>query len=160
MKKLFFILMTMILLTGCTLLEPPSGTVELSIQSIRTRSEEASSTDEIVYCNADVKVTNTGNTTIYDCTITALATSTEGIEHYISMHYDVNIPPSKSIYLTLEWQLHKKIETSTTTKATGNSSSSSSTSTSTTTTSSKDAESNDEVNWNKNSVTIIEYFFN
>lgn len=187
MRK-FLGLLVMILFAGCTLFDAPEGDVELSPRSVHIRSEKVSPTEEIVYCCADIKVTNTGNKTIYDCTVSAVATSDKGIEHYISMHCDVNIPPSKSVYLKIEWQLVKKIETKTETttetnteisedsegesssNATSNSSSGSSssttsstssgTTTSTTITTTETASDTEESSWNKSSVKILDYFFN
>lgn len=162
MKKLFGFI-AMFLLTGCTLFDAPEGNVKISQNSIRTRSEIISNTEEIVYCSADVKVTNTGNKTIYDCTVSAVATSDAGIEHYVSMHCNVNIPPSGSIYLTIEWQLVKKIETTITeetkTNATGGTNSSSSSSTSTSTTSTETSTSTEESSWDKSSIKILDYYF-
>ncbi len=151
-------------LTGCSIFGTPEGLVELSPRSIHIRSEKASASEEIVYCCADVKVTNQGNKTIYDCTVSAVATSDAGIEHYISMHCDVNIPPSQSIYLKIEWQLVKKIETiikeETETTANGSSTSSSSSSTTTSTTTTETSDSTEESSWDKDSVKILDYFFN
>ena len=110
MKKIFGIVLVF-LLTGCTFFEEPEGTVQVETGSVHTRIEKVSTTEEIVYCTADLKITNTGDKTIYNCTISAVVKSDKDIEHYISLNYDVNIPPSQSVYVTAEWNLVRHIET-------------------------------------------------
>ncbi len=151
MKKVWGILLT-VLVTGCTLFEQPEGTVELEMGSVHTRIEQPTATEDIVYCTVDLKITNTGNKTIYNCTVSAIAKSDKDIEHYISLSYDVNIPPSQSVYVTAEWSLVRKIRTTTSTSSGSSSSSTTSTPTVLTT--------NDETNWKKDSLRIINYFFN
>ncbi len=237
MKKIFFAITMIVLVAGCSMLEPPEGVAELSVSSVRTRTERTSSEEETVYCSADMKITNTGSRTIYCCTVNAVAASDTGIEHYISLSYDVSIPPSQSVYVTVEWSLVRQVETvsetvtesnsenftpectstsdsltvndsttssdstnssdttstvstpsgtdttSTTTSHTGGTSSTTgqtntsgttttttttpsststatSTSSSTSTTMTKVSASNEETGWNKESIRILEYFFN
>lgn len=169
MKKIFGLTLVF-LLVSCSLSETPDGVAELSDYSVSTRIERPTTTEEIVYCNADVKVTNTSDKPIYSCTITAVAKSNLGIEHYISLNYDVNIPPSQSIYLTLEWSLVRQIETANESSSVGYTSgdsygsgfSSTSHSTTDTTGTSETVVSvvpNGETDWDKSSVTILDYFF-
>ncbi len=117
MKKIFEMIATLLiwalLLAGCSLLEAPDGTVEIETSSVRTRTERTSTSEETVYCSVDVKITNTSDRTIYNCAINAVATSDEGIDHYISLSYDVNIPPSQSLFVNVEWSLVRQVETST-----------------------------------------------
>ncbi|MBP5174420.1 MAG: hypothetical protein ILP07_00715 [Treponema sp.] len=164
MKKLFGLILSLLFLqTSCTFFNAPEGIVELRETSVHTRTERPTASEEIVYCSADVKITNTGDKTIYNCTITAVATSDKGIEHYISLNYDVNIPPSQSLYVTVEWSLVRQIDTSTETSTSGHSSgsetSSSSSSTSTTTTKTTVISTNEETGWNKSSIKILDYYF-
>ena len=151
-------------LAGCTLFEAPEGTAELSESSVHTRTERPTASEEVVYCSADVKISNTSDKTIYGCTVTAVATSDTGIEHYVTLSYDVNIPPYQSIYVTVEWSLVRQIATKTKTvtigSVSGSESGSSSDSTATTTTLVETAESNDETDWDKNSIRIVDCFFN
>ncbi len=169
MKK-YFGLALLFLLVSCSLYETPDGKAELSESSISTRLERPTTTEEIVYCTADVKVTNTGDKPMYSCTITAVAKSNLGIEHYISLTYDVNLKPSQSIYLTLEWHLVRQIETANVSSSLGNTSgysngssysSSSHSSTHTTGTSENEVTviPNGEIDWDKTSVKILDYFF-
>lgn len=169
MKKLLGLCL-FVLLAGCTLFDPPEGTAELSRSSVSTRIERPTTTEEIVYCNADVKVTNTSDKTIYKCTITAVAKSDKGIDHYVSLSYDVNIPPSQSVYITLEWSLVRQIDTAnvTTTHSethgTSNGSSLSSSSQSTTDSTGTTVpvvtvNPNGETAWDVNSVELIDCFF-
>ena len=74
MKK-FAGFVLLFLLTGCSLFDLPEGEVELSQNSIHTRIERPTANEEIVYCSADIKITNTSDRTIYSCTINAVATS-------------------------------------------------------------------------------------
>lgn len=80
-----------------------------------------------------------------------------------SLNYDVNIPPSQSLYVTVEWSLVRQIDTSTETSTSGHSSgsetSSSSSSTSTTTTKTTVISTNEETGWNKSSIKILDYYF-
>ena len=156
-------LLLLLLLSSCTFFSAPEGIAELSETSVHTRTERPTASEEVVYCSTDVKITNTGDKTIYNCTITAVATSDKGIEHYISLNYDVNIPPSQSLYVTVEWSLVRQIDTTTETKSSGHSSgsesSSSSSSTSTTTTKTSVVSTNDETNWKKDSIRIIDCYF-
>ena len=99
----------LLFLTGCSLFDAPEGTVEIEMGSVHTRVEQPTATEEIVYCSADLKITNIGNKTIYNCTVSAVAKSDRDIEHYISFTRDVTIPPSQSIYLTAEWTLVRKL---------------------------------------------------
>lgn len=156
MKKVYLGLCFLLLLTGCSLFNAPEGTVEVESGSVHTRIEQPTATEEIVYCTADLKITNICSKTIYNCTISAVAKSDKDIEHFISLNYDVNIPPSKSIYVTAEWSLTRKVSTTTTTSASGSSTSSTSSTTSTTTTSTL----NEETEWKKDSIKIVSYFFN
>ena len=108
--------------------------------------------------------------TIYGCTVTAVATSDTGIEHYVTLSYDVNIPPYQSIYVTVERNLVRQIDTKTKVvsetsshipgSSVTSSTSSSSSSTSTTSTTASVTDSNEEKDWNKSSVRIVDYFFN
>ena len=164
MKKFFgACLLLLFSLAGCTLFEAPEGTAELSESSVHTRTERPTASEEVVYCSADVKISNTSDKTIYGCTVTAVATSDTGIEHYVTLSYDVNIPPSQSIYVTIEWSLVRQIATTTNTVTTGSASgsetSSSSSSTSTVTTSVETAGSNEETDWDKSSIRIVDCFF-
>lgn len=170
MKK-FLGLPLLLLLVGCSLLEQPEGIAELSETSVSTRIERPTTTEEIVYCTADVKITNTSDKTIYNCTVTAVAKSDKGIEHYVSLNYDVNIPPSQSIYVTLEWTLKRPIKTTTKTNShsdtSGTSSGGSGYSTNESTTTSTSTSKPEvtlieygETDWNKNSITILDYYFN
>lgn len=142
-----------LLFSGCKFFDSPEGVVELVPSSVHTRSEISSATEEVVYCSADVKITNTGSSTIYDCTLSAVATSDKGIQHFVSMHYDVNIPPSQSLFITLEWKLVKKIETITQTSTSGNISENTSGSTSDHTSSSTTESTSGSTNSNANSET-------
>ena len=163
MKKIWMLGLAL-LMCGCTLLEAPEGTAELSEGSICTRTERPTASEEVVYCSADVKISNTGDKTIYGCTVTAVAKSDTGIEHYVSLSYDVNIPPSQSVYVTMEWSLVRQIETKTKTvtigSVSGSESGSSSDSTATTTTLVETAGSNDETDWDRSSIRIVDCFFN
>lgn len=165
MKKFFgACLLLLLTLTGCTMFEAPEGTAEISEPTVRTRTERPTASEEVVYCSADVKITNTSDKTIYGCTVTAVATSDTGIEHYVTLSYDVSIPPSQSIFVTMEWSLVRHIETSTKTVTSGSVGgsdlSSLSNTTSTVTTSAKISDSNDEKSWDKNSLRIVDCFFN
>lgn len=151
MRKILGIFLVF-LVTGCSFFEQPEGTVELEMGSVHTRIEQPTATEEIVYCTVDLKITNTGDKTIYNCTISATAKSDKDIEHFISLNYDVNIPPSQSIYVTAEWSLIRKVKTTTTTSSGISSSSSTSTATVLST--------NDETTWKKDSLRILSYFFN
>ncbi len=117
MKKFFEMIAALLilgsLLASCSLFEAPDGTVEIETSSVRTRIERTSTSEETVYCSVDVKITNTSDRTIYNCAINAVATSDEGIDHYISLSYDVNIPPSQSLFVNVEWSLVRQVETST-----------------------------------------------
>ncbi|MBO7637801.1 MAG: hypothetical protein J6S91_02385 [Treponema sp.] len=113
MKRILWGISLLFLMAGCTLFDAPEGTVEVELGSVHTRIEQPTATEEIVYCSADLKITNIGNKTIYNCTISAVAKSDKDIEHFISFTRDVNIPPSQSIYLTAEWTLIRKIGAST-----------------------------------------------
>ncbi|MBO7639069.1 MAG: hypothetical protein J6S91_08850 [Treponema sp.] len=112
MKRMVIALMLLFVLSGCTMFDAPEGNAELTRSSIHTRVERPTANEEIVYCSCDVKITNTGERTIYGFTITAVATSDKGVEHYITTSYEVTIPPSQSIYVTLEWSLVRQIESS------------------------------------------------
>ena len=158
MKKLWGICLVF-LLAGCTMLDDPEGTVTLSQPSVHTRTERPTASEEIVYCSADVKITNTGDKTIYGCTINAVATSDKGIEHYISLSYDVLIPPSESLYVTIEWSLVRQIDTTTKTATESKGSGTSGSSTSTTTTKATATGANDETGWDKDSLRVIDYYF-
>ena len=171
MKKFFgACLLLLFSLAGCTLFEAPEGTAELSESSVHTRTERPTASEEVVYCSADVKISNTSDKTIYGCTVTAVATSDTGIEHYVTLSYDVNIPPYQSIYVTIEWSLVRQIDTKTKVvsetsshipgSSVTSSTSSSSSSTSTTSTTASVTDSNEEKDWNKSSVRIVDYFFN
>ena len=164
MKKFFgACLLLLFSLAGCTMLNAPEGTAEISEPTVRTRIERPTASEEVVYCSADVKISNTSDKTIYGCTVTAVAKSDTGIEHYISLSYDVNIPPSQSIYVTIEWSLVRQIATKTKTvtigSVSGSESGSSSDSTATTTTLVETAESNDETDWDRSSIRIVDCFF-
>ncbi len=170
MKK-FLGLSLLFLLAGCSLLEPPEGVAELSEASVSTRIERPTTTEEIVYCSADVKITNTSDKTIYNCTITASAKTDLGVEHFISLDYDVNIPPSQSIYVTLEWTLKRPIKTTNKTESDsktdgtslGDSGYSTNHSTTTSTSTSKPEVTlieYGEKDWDKTSVTLLDYYFN
>ncbi len=117
MKKFFEMIAALLilgsLLASCSLFEAPDGTVEIETSSVRTRIERTSTSEETVYCSVDVKIINTSDRTIYNCAINAVATSDEGIDHYISLSYDVNIPPSQSLFVNVEWSLVRQVETST-----------------------------------------------
>ncbi len=112
MKRFIGLIILIFAITGCTYFDDPEGIAELSVNSIHTRTERPSANEEVVYCSADVKITNVSDRTIYNCTVNAVATSDKGIDHYISLNYDVNIPPYKSLYLNIEWSLVRQIETS------------------------------------------------
>lgn len=164
MKKFFGVcLLLLFSLAGCTMLNAPEGTAELSESSVHTRTERPTASEEVVYCSADVKISNTSDKTIYGCTVTAVATSDTGIEHYVTLSYDVNIPPSQSVYVTIEWSLVRQIETKTKTvtigSVSGSESGSSSDSTATTTTLVETAGSNEETDWDKSSIRIVDCFF-
>lgn len=156
MKRILWGISLLFLMAGCTLFDAPEGTVEVELGSVHTRIEQPTATEEIVYCSADLKITNTGNKTIYNCTVSVTAKSDKDIEHFISLSYDVNIPPSQSVYVTAEWSLIRKVSTKTTTSTSGSSTSSTSNTTSTTTTSTL----NEETEWKKDSIKIVSYFFN
>lgn len=169
MKKLLG-LPLLILLVGCSLFELPEGLAELSEASVTTRIERPTVTEEIVYCNADVKITNTSDKTIYNCTITASAKTDLGVEHFISLDYDVNIPPSQSIYVTLEWTLKRPIKTTNKTESdsvtngtswgsAGSSSNQSTTKTTSTTKPEVTLIQYGESDWDKTSVTILDCYF-
>lgn len=161
--KIIKILIFTILLSSCTLFDSPEGFVELSENSIHTRTELQGEKEEVVYCCANAKITNTGDKTIYTCTITAVAKSDADIDHYVSLSYDVTIPPSQSIYVTIEWSLVRQIEITNTTTTNGSTSGSSSgtstSSTATTTTSTRISDANLEKNWKTDSLKIVDYFF-
>ena len=76
----------------------------------------------------------------------------------------MNIPPSQSVYVTMEWSLVRQIETKTKTvtigSVSGSESGSSSDSTATTTTLVETAGSNDETDWDRSSIRIVDCFFN
>ena len=112
MKKMFFGMLLSFVLAGCSMFDAPEGTAVLAGNSVCTRTERPTASEEIVYCSCDVMVTNTCDRTIYGFTLTAVAASDKGVEHYISSSYEVTIPPYQSVYVTVEWTLVRQIETS------------------------------------------------
>lgn len=106
------ILMFLLLLfqiNSCKFFEAPEGKVDLlSIYTTEESYKYDSTQYYIRYCNATLKITNTGNVDIYNSTISLFCETSER-EYYKTVSFDITIEPENSIFIPISFDFDTRL---------------------------------------------------